>query len=262
VTQGHRHRRLAVAAALGLAVLAVGAGSSPAGAARTPQEKVLSHLLCYLGKFRPPFTGPTISLTDEIGTVSVNVLNSNIWCNPVKTTYRGEATKIVDVDQHMKHYNLQAVAGTSMDALVSNQFGADQEITLNVPPTAVLVPTKKAGYGRPKGLSHFECHNVNASAILNKTVRLKDEFREYRRVKITQQWLQCLPAEKTHGSVTTPIVHPTATLACYLTERLGSGKKQPFFRTINQFETRKAKAEVNPGVTFHLCVPSTFEPVP
>ena len=68
--------------------------------------------------------------------------------------------------------------------------------------------------------------------------------------------------EKTHGSVTTQIHHPTATMACYLVGRFGSGAKQPSFRTINQFETRKAKAEVNPGVTYQLCVPSTFQLVP
>ena len=148
-----------------------------------------------------------------------------------------------------------------MDLLVTNQFGADQPISINLPPSALLVPTRMPPHARARGLDHLECHNVFASDVLDKPVRLRDEFKRYR-LRLSQQWLQCMPTEKTHGSrPPTDIRHHAATLACYLLDAQGSGP-QPAFKTINQFEPRQAGATVDPGRTFQVCVPSTVETVP
>jgi hypothetical protein len=267
MSQGSRRSSRAIVIVTGLALALLGAGAGTATgvemspAARAP-GKLVSHFLCYVGTFRPVFDDdPVVSLVDRFGSSVVTVKHSNIFCNPTAKRHAGKVTPIVDEDHHLKHYGLQAPqTGETLDVLVTNQFGADQPIQLNRTPLALLVPTRKLPHPRPRGLSHYTCYNVHQSQVLDKGVRLRDEFGRYR-TRISQQWLLCNPTSKTHGSAPpTNVRYPQVSLACYLTGHEPSGN-EPKRKTINQFEGRSVHATVDPGYTLHLCVPSTIEVV-
>jgi hypothetical protein len=242
--------------AAGIIASALAAGGGVASGANP--ERVLSHFLCYIGQFRPQFdSAPTVGLKDQFGSADAVVRQPNIFCNPVRKTRGGEVTEIVDRDHHLKHYPLQALVPTAQtqDLLITNQFGIDQRISLNLTPIALLVPTRKVPHDRPRGLDHYVCYNVHSSTSIDRTVRLRDQFGSYR-TPVLQQWLHCNPVEKTHGSrPPTSIAHPRAHLACYLTARRGADEDRKRV-TINQFEKASVEATFKPGATIHLCVPS------
>lgn len=240
-----------------LGALIAGSGTAVAqgpSATESPQ-KVLSHFLCRQGRFRPLFDShPTVQITDRFATTSVTVNPPNLWCNPARKVRARKVTKVVDARQHLKFYTVQAPLTSDVtNMLVTNQFGTDQAIQMNMTPIALLVPTRVPPLGAPRGLDHFQCYNVHQAPTLNNRVRLTDPVGTIR-TKVVIQWLLCDPTVKTHGSLTTTIKHPDVHLACYVLEKKDN---DPLLqKTITQFEPRSAKATVRSNTANTLCVPS------
>jgi hypothetical protein len=275
--QSRRPVLRAILALTALATLVIVGGGAPGGsvAAETSSisatseiqpsafgERVLSHVLCRTGQFRPPFAGPSVHLEDEFGSWDATVLHPNWWCNPVRKVRAGKVTKIVDQRHHLKFYPLQLADPTgSKDLLVTNQFGADQSASMNNKPVYLVVPTRELPLGRPRGVDHFLCYNVFAAPTLKKRVRLQDEFGGFR-TRVQIQWLICNPVEKTHGSAPpTPILHEDLHLACYIIPANDPGRAIAH-TTVNQFEPRSVNAKARVRDASSLCVPSVMQVVP
>ena len=203
-----------------------------------------------------------MQLTDQFGSSTVTVRQPNLMCDPVRKERGGKVTKIVDERQHLKWYPLEAtLTSETNDMLVTNQFGANQAISMNMTPLNVLVPTREPPHGRPRGLDHFKCYNVHAAPTLNAKVRLRDAIGSLR-TKVVIQWAFCDPAEKIHGSApATSIKHPDVHLACYTLVRRDA-ERAVGHRTINQFEPKSVQAVVRAKTANTLCVPSSSQPAP
>jgi hypothetical protein len=255
-------RILAAGMLLGV-LMAEGAITTVAhGPSASSAERVLSHVICRQGRFRPAFTGlPTVQLTDQFGTSTVQVRQPNLMCNPARKVRGGKVTKVVDARHHLKWYPLQAsLTSETRDMVVTNQFGASQAIQMNMTPSNILVPTRVPPQRRPRGLDHFLCYNVHSAPTLNAKVRLRDEV-DSLRTKVVIQWVFCDPAEKVHGGTQTTIKHPDVHLACYVLQ-LRDADTPLLQHTITQFEPKSAKATVRVNAANTLCVPSSSHEAP
>jgi hypothetical protein len=261
-----RLRTVARILAAGLLLAASIAGSGGATIAQAPAasdaEKVLSHVLCRQGRFRPAFNSlPTVQLTDQFGSATVQVRQPNLMCNPVRKVRAGKVTKVVDAKHHLKWYPLQASLTSQVkDMLITNQFGANQAIQMNMTPVVMLVPTRVPPQGRPRGLDHFKCYNVHSAPTLNANVRLRDEV-DSLRTKVVIQWVFCDPTDKVHGSTHTSIKHPDVHLACYVLQ-VRDADKPLLQHTITQFEPKSRNATVRVNTANTLCVPSSSQAAP
>ena len=259
----HALARILAAGMLLGASIAGSAGTTVAAApSASDAEKVLSHVLCRQGRFRPPFNSlPTVQLTDQFGTSTVQPRQPNLMCNPVRKVRGGKVTKVVDAKHHLKWYGLQAtLTSQTKDMLITNQFGANQAIQMNMTPSNMLVPTRVPPQGRPRGLDHFLCYNVHSAPTLNANVRLRDEV-DSLRTKVVIQWTFCDPTEKVHGSTHTSIKHPDVHLACYVLQTRDADN--PLLQhTITQFEPKSKNATVRVNTANTLCVPSSSQPAP
>jgi len=213
---------------------------------------VLSHFLCYDGEF-PTFAGASVTLRSNLGEWDARVGNPKFFCNPVRKTRRDVVTKIVDVRQHLKAYAVfpaPPVTGT-VEVSDSNQFGADQALTVELSPSRLLVPTRKRPHDAPKGLDHFACHRVVEGKPIEKAVQLKDQFASFQ-TRVLRPVLHCSPTIKKHGDRTFKVQHQQAFLVCYTIERRNLVPPQTR-GTRNQFE----QAPITARVATRLCVPST-----
>jgi len=213
---------------------------------------LLSHFLCYDGEFGA-FAGASVTLGSNLGKWDVRVANPKFFCNPVRKTRRDEVTKIVDIRQHLKAYAIRPVTPVTGTAEVSdsNQFGADQALTVERSPSRLLVPTRKRPHDAPRGLDHFACHRVVEGKAIEKGVQLKDQFASFQ-TRVLRPVLHCGPTSKKHGDRTFEVRHPQAFLVCYSIERRNLVPPQTR-GTRNQFE----QAPITARVATKLCVPST-----
>jgi hypothetical protein len=248
----------ASAVALGLAASVLVAGAATTSAQPPAPEDVLSHFLCYAGEF-PPFAGASVTLVEELGGFTTTVGGPHLFCNPVRKTRGDNVTKIVDVRQHLKVYRIRTdPSGTeTLKVSDSNQFGADQVLTIQRSPTRLMVPTRKWPHDRPVGLDHFACHAVTEGKAIEKGVGLKDQFTAFR-TRVLKPVLHCEPTQKIHGDRTFDIRHREAHLVCYTIEPRKRLDPPQTRWTRNQFE----RARVTARVATRLCVPSTSVIVP
>jgi hypothetical protein len=243
--------------AFGLAASVLVAGAATTSAQPPAPEDVLSHFLCYEGDF-PPFAGAQVQLIEELGAFVTQVGGPHLFCNPVRKKRGDVVTRIVDVRQHLKVYRIRTdpAGPETLKVSDSNQFGADQVLTIQRSPTRLMVPTRKWPHDPPAGLDHFACHAVKEGKAIEKPVLLRDQFVGFR-TRVLKPLLHCEPTQKIHGDRTFNVRNPQAHLVCYSIEprRLDPPQTR---RTRNQFE----KAPITARVATRLCVPSRSEIVP
>jgi hypothetical protein len=247
-------RLLAGAIVTGLVASAL-LGSGGAASAANP-ERFLSHLLCWTGTF-PVHDGAVVQLRDRFGTYDAAVASADLLCNPVKKTRGRDVTEIVSRRQHLQHYDMSTapIVG-SRDVLVTNQFRADQRMTLRAWPGGLLVPTRKLPHPDPTGLDHFTCYPVEDGSAIDRRAKLKDQFMEFG-TRVGRPSFLCVPTAKVHGSNAFSIQHARANLACY---EIGVRRLDPVKRrdTENQFQAGRVTARQ----AFFLCVPSKVRLAP
>ena len=260
-----RRPLLAVAISTGLVASAlVAGGSSATGSAPAVRpQKVLSHLLCYVGTFRERNpSDPNVVLEDQFGSTDATVTQPWYFCNPVRKTRRvggvRGVTPIVDVDQHLTAYLVHSPSPpVTPDVSVTNQFGAGRPLKIADQPFGILVPARKAGHGFPVGLDHFLCYGVEEGKSIDRRVRLKDEFGTYRTTVLVPVFL-CNPTVKSHPpKPPTQIQHPQVHLVCY--DIADRDLVPPETRRTN---TQFGRVRVAAKRAVLLCVPSTKELVP
>jgi hypothetical protein len=115
----------------------------------------------------------------------------------------------------------------------------------------LFVPTRKKPHKRPRGLDHFLCYTATGKEI-NTKVKLIDEFRKYKRVRVVAPVFQCNPVKKTHSFKISSITHREPHLVCYsIKPRKLKPRKKRF--TVNQFQRSFIRAKT----AVVLCVPSS-----
>lgn len=255
MSERHHRGGRSITIALSIALLsgAFAAANAPVAAAAESPDEVLSHFLCYFGKFPNLSDEIPVQLDDQFGISDVDVVQTWFFCNPAKKKHAGKVTRIVDGRQHLKGYLTFGSSSSEAHAVeVSNQFGVGQPLEVSKTPASILVPTRKRPHRRPRGLDHFACYQVLFSEAIDDRVKLVDQFRRYKRIRVLDPVMHCNPAAKTHGSKTTKVKHPDAHLVCYAIKQ--RTLKQPRRRwTVNQFERRYIRAKT----ASMLCVPST-----
>ena len=255
---------IATSVALTAGVLAAGGGPAAAitSAATEPEEvvaapqEVLSHFLCYRGGFRPQFSSyPRVGLKDQFGRTKGRVGQASLFCNATKKRHGDQVTRIVSINDHLKGYRFRrilAVQPHSLHIQVGNQFGDAQRLRISGTPKMLLTPTQKRPHDRPKGLDHFLCYKVQEGESINAVIKLRDQFRRYKKVRVLDPIMHCNPVKKRHDGGITPIKHPEAHLVCYTIRQRDLDPPQTR-KTANQFE----RAYIRAKTAVRLCVPST-----
>jgi hypothetical protein len=170
----------------------------------------LDHYLLYWVD-NPEYQGVAINLTDQFeGDPEVLVLETAFFANPVKKTYKGNVTEIVNPDVHGVIYTISgAPFGTVIT--VDNQFGNQ---TLNVSdPAFLVVPSEKLAPPVPP-LDDFKCYNVTGAIPVMDVVDVMDQFDEYHSVMVLEALWFCNPVEKWHNGQQ-PIENPDNHLTVY-----------------------------------------------
>jgi uncharacterized repeat protein (TIGR01451 family) len=109
-----------------LQVLAPFALCLPSGKSLTDQDQkvptTLDHYLCYPVKDVTPFARRSVTLADEFGVQSVQVVVSGLLCNPVQKTYQGTTTRVLDAVDHLVCYLPAPLSYVNRRVWISNQF--------------------------------------------------------------------------------------------------------------------------------------------
>lgn len=255
-------RRLTiVAATIALTAGSLAGTSLPAAAQVGPDgvdavEKVLSHFLCYggrMGGFANVVHPPVITVDDRFTSdFGATVSKGTRFCNPVqKKKGKRVLAPIRHGRQHLKWYQL-AFEGFSfeVEARIDNQFGLDQPMTFWDTPNVIAVPTRKHPHRFPNGLDHFGCRGVISGESVDRRYKLTDQFRRYRRVRVSRPTWLCLSIIKEHDGKRFVPNQPEANLVCY---RVDERKVRFRRKASNQFEKRRGFTAKR---TKLLCVPS------
>jgi hypothetical protein len=221
-----------------------------------PSELTLDHFWCYIISSETPQPSVDATLTDQFFTapgVPVKVGTPLQFCNPVTTKTVGGAVLPIFVNaiDHLTMYHLEKspTLPTSRTLFASNQFGPQQQLTVDKA-TTLMVPTQKDSLGTPEDLDHFLCYPVSGDSLA-KTVTLTDQF-QTQNVIVEAPTLFCNPVMKTIGGITTEILNPDAHLLCY-DIRLPKATTARHPQIVNQLETDSFTVTSTPM----LCVPST-----
>ncbi len=164
----------------------------------------LDHYLLYFVE-NPEYQNVYVNLTDQWGGEEVLVQEHAFFANPVKKTYKGNVTDILNPEVHVVAYWISAAPfGTVIT--VDNQFGNQ---TLDVwDPYWLIVPSEKVVPPVPP-LDHFKCYNVwNATPVME-FVDVMDQFGEYLSVMVLEAEWFCNPVDKNGEGMTNPDNHLT-----------------------------------------------------
>lgn len=252
-----RPRRVATAVlstTLAMSAFAAG-GPGAAGADTVEAERVLSHFLCYDGKLRKFEKAPTVGLQNRFFSHDVTVREPVAFCAAVRKKHGGSVTPVVSHRQHLKIFSVDAPPGAIIPLLVTNQFVTDALVPVDTQLASMAVPTRKRPHRFPAGLDHFACYAVDEALAFEDRVKLRDQFRRYRKVAVGPPVAVCLASTKTHDGRTFEARHPDSHLVCHLISprRVNVGRRW----TANQFE--RSYVRVRRAVV--LCVPSVVRPV-
>ena len=133
------------------------------------------------------------------------------FANP--TSKNGEP--LYDRKAHLASYYLYQSAPEPMRTIIlDNQFGK-QKILIGRP-RCLLAPAMKIEKNSrfPEKLDHYKVYQVLEGKLVNKDVKLKDQF-ESKKVKITYPYAFAAPAEKRHDGKVFPIRNKKAHLLLY-----------------------------------------------
>ncbi|MDA1334697.1 MAG: myxococcus cysteine-rich repeat containing protein [bacterium] len=225
------------------------------------------HSVCYGIKHSetPVFGGAEVTLTDPLaGSVDFMVRRPKHFCNPVEKDHDGDVYPIVDEDAHAVIYPIKRAAGEpkfqKMFVTVSNQFG--EQILYLVKEYFIMVPTAVVGTSWDTShVDHYKCYKVRTK-FDRLSVETSDPFFQLfdEETNVRKPMELCVPVEKDHGSVVTPVMDPSKNLVCYGMRQPGVSKGDLFeVEYTNQFEgtevlPRKSSCSV-PG---RLCVPTAL----
>jgi hypothetical protein len=261
-----------------VALLAVLAGTTVAGAQGTDPLSRLDHFKCYRVTHGTP-ANAFVQLQDQFDEAisetffeHVVVQSPLVFCNPVnKTLASGQVTPIVNENNHLKMYLITPTSTQTRIVTVANQFTGSAITTLQVfQPVILAVPTQKRPHGPPERLDHFKCYLVRGDPV-NLPVGLVDQF-DKEQVRVGRPLLLCNPTVKIHGSIIgaagdlgdneTPITNKEAHLVCYRIISSGllpatgaklAGARERAVQVLNQFD----KEIIKVAEPILLCVPST-----
>jgi hypothetical protein len=184
-------------------------------------EQPLDHFKTYWVDHMVPPIGEVAQLEDQFSTITANVTYPLLFANPVSKGIPEESwTPIWDPKNHLMFYEIDMLEGEPQmwNVMVDNQFGNGQTLTVGGP-IMLAVPTEKDLHGPPDDLDHFLVYEVLGSpGGLHVFVDLWDQFLGEGGPELNmvyQPMLFAVPAQKTHGPVTTPIKNPDDHLLLY-----------------------------------------------
>ena len=193
-------------------------------------EQPLNHFMTYMVDYEGmPWIGEVVQLEDQFGTYVANVTQPWYFANPVVKLHGVEfleETPICDPRDHLMFYGLDVLEGGVQwrEVVVDNQFGTGQWLVV-VGPAMLIVPTEKIPHGPPEDLNHFLGYWVWEYEVApNEDVLLWDQFTPFEPELKTVYYphIFAVPAQKTHGPVTTPIMDEEHLLFYWIDEGLGS----------------------------------------
>jgi hypothetical protein len=171
----------------------------------------LDHFLLYDVIAAEP-VDTVVDLNDQFGSDPDVLVSSPLFFgNPVRKTHGDEVTEIMHPDRHIVGYWIDGEY-YEQEVQVFNQFG---EQTLDVDgPYLLAVPSEKLSFAPM--LDHFKCYSASdvTGLPIGEDVYLEDQFGT---VNATVQLATAFgnPAEKLHGEMPTPILHPDHHLTIY-----------------------------------------------
>jgi hypothetical protein len=179
-----------------------------------PASAELEHFACYSAPPSKKFKARSVSLTDQFGSRTANVLRGISLCNPAR---KGREADVVNKREHLRCYQLDRGPLTGLTVFLRNQFGPFQA-DVRAPSSLCLPSTKKIvkkGNGLPPKrsfrLDHFQCYAIRpAGSFKTRTVAVKDQFGS-RKLTIARPFQLCAPVKKNKSSVRNPVQH----LVCY-----------------------------------------------
>ncbi len=174
-----------------------------------PVEPGLDHFKSYWVDEMVPPVYDVVQLEDQFVTITANVTYPILFANPVNKWHGEEGAPIMDPRDHLMFYGIDILDGEpgEWEVVVDNQFGTGQWLRV-YGPTLVAVPTEKDFHGQPEDLNHFLVYEVLDWEITPMAgVYLWDQFTpgEPEWNTVDSPMLFAVPAQKTHGPVTTPI---------------------------------------------------------
>jgi hypothetical protein len=258
-----------------------------ASASAQTQPAVLDHFNCYVTPGQPlvPQFG---WLQDQFdvrnrSTETIYDIRMSYFCNPAKKTVISSVViptvPIAHPEAHLAMYRITPQSTVIPRSVpINNQFGPQILVTGEV--EFLAVPSGKAPISanggpvtlpaipEPGVLDHFTCYSASGASI-NRRVLLNDQFftTSAEAAVVLTPRLFCNPVSKTVppqtgcpvgqfcATVTTPIAHPTAHMACYL-----MSTTTPFAGVVaynNQFVLPSTLPTVNLTNPSLLCVPSS-----
>lgn len=185
--------------------------------------------------------------------------------NPIDKNDEG----LDDTVSHMMGYKIKEPKGEPKSEkikgiMVSNQFG---DVTLDVKkPKLLLVPSAKDHFAVPEVLdpvliNHFTCYDVKETKHTPKFEKrdatvYDPNFDSTVVYEVKKPKMLCIPTEKTHDGITSPILSPEENLLCYDTKK---DKGESKFEKVNVFTNNQFGADEHKIYKVEdLCVPSTY----
>ena len=208
----------------------------------------------------------TVTLSDQFNpTRELTVEKTYRLFNPIDKNDEG----LDDTVSHMIGYKIKEPKGEPKSeklsgVLVSNQFG---DIILDVKkPKLLLVPSAKDHFEVPEALdpvliNHFTCYDVKETKHTPKFDKrdatiYDPNFASTVVYEVKKPKMLCIPTEKTHDGMTSPILSPDDNLLCYDTKK---DKGEPKFEKLNVFTNNQFGSDEHKIYKVEdLCVPSTY----
>jgi hypothetical protein len=180
----------------------------------------LDHFKCYHAPRALPHE--TVFLEDQFVTIDATLNWTQLFCNPAEKVHNDIVTPILHSDNHLTVYNIQYEGQFDLpghwEVVVDNQFGANQELSVEGGPWFLAVPTQKlepGDHGPPSFLDHFLVYRANGPQM-EVDISLNDEFGDEQIVSSITPFLFANPCRKTHDGTVTEIKDPEAHLVFYV----------------------------------------------
>ena len=198
-----------------------------------PPTPPLDHFKCYEVVDTEPVMEP-VYVKDQFGGVEALVRWAQWFCNPVEKLHAAVPTPIVNPDNHLTIYIIDALM-SSWEVDVDNQFGS-QHLTV-FGPVALAVPTRKlipGDHEPPMYLDHFLLYQVIGGTPVDVVVDLVDQFGPEPGVSVYEPVFFANPVlSKWHGEDVTGVWNPDEHLVFYA---ISSVNFLPEVWVANQFE--------------------------
>jgi hypothetical protein len=229
----------------------------------------LDHFLCY--EIHRPSINTVVGTSDQFfpnGTSKVR--QAKRLCAPVNKN--DEDPTAPSHPGHETFYTIKQTAPKftrtkGINVTVLNDFDPDPgnqpftDFTVDlVRAERMLVPTSKSlvGPNFPPplgvGLDHYKCYRVRGARFRRASITVDTQFNTDLTLAIKRPRDLCVPVEKTHDNVVTPILNNQLGLMCFQVRAVPQDQKHVF--TTNQFE----QGSYDTFGVRDLCVPAVVNP--